>query len=263
MSVKVSSWVWHSDECADLGLAEMMVLLSLADVADDAGHVVFARVEERDQAAIARKAHMSVATFRRTIRTLEEKRLLEVVRDSRTTPNSYRITNATAQSERSPMSDRTAQSERSERSPVSDRSSLRRTDVVNVPEFERFWSIYPRHEAKKKAAEIFTRLLKSKVDPQQIIEGAERYREKTLDTEVRFIAHPSTWLNQARWEDEQAAAAPARVEAAPSPPVPVEHRRILWERNVPVEEYLDFRHDPVPGRFEKWWAEILKRPVVA
>lgn len=74
--------------------------------------------------------------------------------------------------------------------------------------FDEFWSIYPRTVAKKKAKEIYLKLMKGNNDDRQlhekIINGASRYSayEKRRGTEQGFIAHPSTWLNQERWEDD-------------------------------------------------------------
>ena len=30
----------------------------------------------------------------------------------------------------------------------------------------------------------------------------ERYSESVKNTEIPFIVHPATWLNQGRWEDK-------------------------------------------------------------
>lgn len=39
--------------------------------------------------------------------------------------------------------------------------------------------------------------------PEDLIEGAKAYRYECVDAETpqHFIAHPSTWLNQGRWDD--------------------------------------------------------------
>ena len=35
-----------------------------------------------------------------------------------------------------------------------------------------------------------------------IMTAVKRYAEEMKDSEPRFIAHPPTWLNSRRWEDE-------------------------------------------------------------
>lgn len=128
MSVKVTNWVWHDDRTQHLRGNAVVVLLALADIADDDGHVVFARETARTQVALAAKARMSVATFRRQAGELEQDGLLHVDRETQTSVNEYRIL-LTAQSERSEMSGQIVEFERSHRSPVSGHSSLIRTDV--------------------------------------------------------------------------------------------------------------------------------------
>lgn len=64
--------------------------------------------------------------------------------------------------------------------------------------FSKFWESYPRHIAKKKALELFSRL--SPELQQQIIEILPKYK---FSSDPQFIPHPATWLYQHRWEDEQ------------------------------------------------------------
>lgn len=88
--------------------------------------------------------------------------------------------------------------------------------------FEIFWNIYPRKcgkaMARAKWKQITGNGMQAKcrdrdgntmdVDlhatPEDIIEGVKAYRYDCIDTESRYIAHPSTWLNQGRWEDQDA-----------------------------------------------------------
>jgi len=67
--------------------------------------------------------------------------------------------------------------------------------------FDKFWSFYPRKIGKggaKKAWEKITRGVK----PELIIEGARRMAADPNLPETQFIPHPSTWLNEGRWDDE-------------------------------------------------------------
>lgn len=128
MSVKVTNWVWHDQRTAHLRGNTAMALLALADIADDDGHVVFARGRSRSQGALAKKARMSIATFRRVTESLADEGLLEMSRETQTSEKEYRIL-VTAQSERSDLSGQTVESERSHRSRVSGHTSLIRSDV--------------------------------------------------------------------------------------------------------------------------------------
>jgi hypothetical protein len=117
VSTKISNWAWHDPATQHLRGNAAMALLALADIADDDGHVVYARGAKRTQEALAKKARMSVATFRRVTADLVAQGFLEVTRESQRTENEYRVL-MTAQSERSNLSGQSAHSyERSERSP--------------------------------------------------------------------------------------------------------------------------------------------------
>lgn len=66
--------------------------------------------------------------------------------------------------------------------------------------FSEFWAIYPRRQAKAAAVKAWNKAVK-RADVEVILEAAARYRDDP-QREPQFTAHPSTWLNQDRWEDE-------------------------------------------------------------
>ena len=68
--------------------------------------------------------------------------------------------------------------------------------------FDEFWSLYPRKLAKAAARKAW-----AKLTPEQQLMAAKAIDThcqywKTKETELEFIPHPATWLNQERWEDE-------------------------------------------------------------
>lgn len=63
-----------------------------------------------------------------------------------------------------------------------------------------FWENYPRKIGKLAAVKAYARALKTGVTPQQILDGVLRYIEHK--PAYADWAHPSTWLNQGRWDDE-------------------------------------------------------------
>lgn len=88
--------------------------------------------------------------------------------------------------------------------------------------FERFWTAYPSRgqssNPKSPAREKFKRLVSKGEDPETIIAGAERYAERMADEQNRsLVAQATTFLNQRRWEDENA-------NGAATPPVQQGHR---------------------------------------
>jgi hypothetical protein len=69
------------------------------------------------------------------------------------------------------------------------------------PEFARFWSAYPRREAKGAARTAWGKAI-TKARPEEIISAAVSYRDRMHNQEPRYVAHASTWLNQERWTDQ-------------------------------------------------------------
>ena len=70
----------------------------------------------------------------------------------------------------------------------------------NICVFEKFWKEYPNKENKKKAKEIWKRKnLDSSL--QEIIDFIKKARE-TDRWKKGIIPHPTTFLNQERWEDD-------------------------------------------------------------
>lgn len=76
--------------------------------------------------------------------------------------------------------------------------------TTNGEHFERFWSEYPNKVKRKKCQEIWQRLKLTPAQAEQVIEAVKRYR-RTAQWQKNggeFIPHPSTFLNQGRWEDQ-------------------------------------------------------------
>ena len=69
--------------------------------------------------------------------------------------------------------------------------------------FDEFWLIYPRRVAKIAARRAFEKAVRVAA-PAQIFEGVRRYVQAIKDdrTELHYVAHPASWLNAGRWDDE-------------------------------------------------------------
>ena len=100
------------------------------------------------------------------------------------------------------------------------------------PEFEDFWTAYPRRPGNPKdpASRQFETLRAAGVDPATIIAGATAYAAFCVGKEPQFIDQATTWLNQGRWEDEPAKAVPYRPDSI-SKPAPIDVND-LWRRRV-------------------------------
>jgi hypothetical protein len=68
--------------------------------------------------------------------------------------------------------------------------------------FDEFWSLYPRKIAKATARKAWQRLsAEQQLMAAKAIDTHCQYWA-TKETELEFIPHPATWINQERWEDE-------------------------------------------------------------
>lgn len=86
----------------------------------------------------------------------------------------------------------------------------KRAEVVD-PHFEDFWQAYPRKVAKTEARRAWDKAM-GITTPEAI--GAALRAAKWSD-DPRFIPHPSTWLNQGRWDDQPAPARPRDEDIIP------------------------------------------------
>ena len=87
--------------------------------------------------------------------------------------------------------------------------------------FDQFWTLYPRKTAKPKAYDIWRRKgLHAIAD--QIIASVQAHIETDPQwLDPQFIPHPTTYLNQGRWEDE--------INSQPSPPRRQTCQHEAWE----------------------------------
>jgi hypothetical protein len=67
---------------------------------------------------------------------------------------------------------------------------------------EQFWRTYPRRVAKRAAIASLERVRRSgEVTFPVLLEAVARYAASVADKDRQYVAHASTWLNGARWED--------------------------------------------------------------
>ena len=78
-------------------------------------------------------------------------------------------------------------------------------DVVSAA-FAAFWKTYPKKVGKDAAEKVWARKVKAE-DVQAVMDALDKHRSTEQWTQEggRFIPHPSTWLNQGRWKDEELA----------------------------------------------------------
>lgn len=81
-----------------------------------------------------------------------------------------------------------------------------------VPDtFTAFWEVYPRKVAKPKALTAYQKAL-TRATAEQIMEGLSAWAGYwQARNEPEYVPHPTTWLNQDRWNDEPPPVTPSRL----------------------------------------------------
>lgn len=79
-------------------------------------------------------------------------------------------------------------------------------NLVNEPNilierFDEFYAAYPIKKGKGAAKKAWEKAVK-KADPDHIISNAALYASSVQNKDPKFIAHPATWLNAERWDDD-------------------------------------------------------------
>lgn len=89
------------------------------------------------------------------------------------------------------------------------RTDLTRTDnkrkrsISNdQPDFELFWTAYPRKTNKGFARTVFAKIKPDDTLLKKMISSIEQQKRSDQWKDPKYIPHPSSWLNGERWEDE-------------------------------------------------------------
>ncbi len=199
-----------------------LVLLALADVANDDGEVV---AYGRSHTILAAKANCDPGSVGRAIDRLVELGEVEIlnVGDGRRSTD-YRLRlgegahpeggqNADpGGAGRAPRVRETPTQGGQDALPITPSCSVSDRPPPSHAEatFEDFWAVYPRRVARAAAEKAWAKAVRS-IDAETIVAGARRYAEERRGGETRFTAHPATWLNAGRWADD-----PAPVRSGPS-----------------------------------------------
>lgn len=210
---------------------QKLVFLALADVANNNGESCFP-----GQKSLAEKSSCSLRTVQRSLDWLEENGY--IVRQQRRRQDGYRTSDDytiivsrlyDTESHDRKSHDKLSHDSVTTSHDIHDNSQVTQSHVhieepsvrtISEPsdsserkksnpgrveysiEFLEFWKIYPPNRGSKpKSFESYQKSRKE-TDHATIIAGARNYAAECSrnGTEIKFIAHPTTWLNQKRWE---------------------------------------------------------------
>ena len=92
-------------------------------------------------------------------------------------------------------------------SPNGEATERNKTEVISYEEiaFNEFWSAYPKKVTKKGCYKSFCKIKNLEKEMPLIMEALERFKKSKgwQKDNGQFIPHPTTWINQERWKDEQ------------------------------------------------------------
>jgi len=85
-----------------------------------------------------------------------------------------------------------------------DTNRIKDKNKTYIDQFEKFWKEYPRKIGKGVCLEIWSRLRPNNGLFEKITRAVENQKNSSQwkQSNGKFIPHPSTWLNQGRWDDE-------------------------------------------------------------
>lgn len=89
-----------------------------------------------------------------------------------------------------------------------------------LDQFRVFWGNYPRKESKEKTKQWYSKNKPSDELQTRILEALETFKKTAQWQDKQFIPHPTTWLNQKRWEDEAIIAGSPKLNGKRVFPLP-------------------------------------------
>jgi hypothetical protein len=103
--------------------------------------------------------------------------------------------------------------------------------------FDELWAMYPRKVAKRVAQKSFERL--TQTEQAQALEAMPNHLAywKSQDTQLAYIPHLATWLNQYRFEDEIVIEEPKQNKRPELPWYSSEELTIKKAQEIGVQAY--------------------------
>jgi hypothetical protein len=101
-----------------------------------------------------------------------------------------------------PLKNHQSTTEKPLKNTIKNYKNEKKKDIVS-PQFDEFWSLYPRKVEKQKALAAWEGVIKRGSDPSEVIQATNNYIQqiKVNETETKFIKHPSSFFNKDTWKD--------------------------------------------------------------
>jgi hypothetical protein len=142
----------------------------------------------------------------------------------------------------------TKEEEPRENPPIVPQFLTRKQPAVRESTFEEFWTAYPRKVGKDAARKAFE-LAARRAPVREIMAGLAR---ATFSPDPQYQPHPSTWLNQGRWKDNETASPGDLFALTTSPRFTVNSKRgamSLMEEKARKRQEFQARGEPIPDEY--------------
>ena len=73
---------------------------------------------------------------------------------------------------------------------------------LHLEAFGAFWINYPRKRNREEAKLAWIAAIRRGIDPQHMVDGAQRYARERAGEDSQFTKYPATWLNKGCYDDE-------------------------------------------------------------
>ena len=90
-----------------------------------------------------------------------------------------------------------------------DRNTVTKEKKDSLELFDAFWDAYPRKINKGFSRSVFAKIKPSEETLQKMLSAIDKQKRSDQWKEVKYIPHPSSWLNGERWEDEDSTGKPS------------------------------------------------------
>jgi predicted phage replisome organizer len=129
-------------------------------------------------------------------------------------------------------------------------------DIV-PPQFDEFWSLYPRKIEKQKALSAWEGVIKRGSDPSEVLQATNNYIQqiKVNETETKFIKHPSSFLNKDTWKDYLSTSISPSQQNIPND----KEKRLTFNRRMEIERNEWFASGKSETEWETYYREEEQR----
>ena len=209
---------WSDDKVIELEIGQRLLFIGMWNFSDDNGVIKYSSKQIKAQIFPAddithgvlnewlmRLHELGLILFNKDKSLIKIKGGTNYQKINRPTPSKYEFITESSVSTHGALTTSIIEVNRIEDS-IKEKNIKEKKESMNLSNqtdelFDSFYDMYPRKVSKKATTKAFNRL--NKKDKQTAIDILPKHIKcwKEKNTEMDFIPHPSTWLNQRKWED--------------------------------------------------------------